>query len=256
MSSAASLKRKYGTTSFKSKKSKAFNRQSSRGVMSSAAVARRAVLRLAEKKGMDTILTLNPVISTTTTNASSFVLNLIQQGAGSWNRIGRKVNLQSARLRLSIAHTYNTVPATGVATGNQLRCVVVWDKQPSGGTIPTFDSIFGKTEQTGTESTTFLDPIRYDNMDRFAVLRDELVDANINSQVLGTTNTVTNFYSIDEFIKLGNREVVFSGQSSPMTIADVSTGALYIYFRAQVNVADNFMQLTDESFCRIRYVDM
>lgn len=209
-----------------------------------------------EVKGMDTILTLAPVIATTTTNASSFVLNLIQPGTGSWNRVGRKAHLKSARLRVTVSHSYQPVAVTGTTTGNQLRMIVVWDKQPSGAAIPTFDTIFGLTDQTGAEATTFINPIKYDNMDRFSVLRDKVVDCNIGcNNFSGTVNNVTNIYQVDEFIELKGRECVFSGQSNPMTIADVSTGALYVFFRAQVNAAENLINLLDESFCRLRYLD-
>lgn len=216
-----------------------------------------AVRRAGEKKGVDTILTLSPVIATTNTNASSFVINLIQPGSGSWNRIGRKVNLQSARFRFSINHTYTLTAVTSDTAGNQLRMVVVWDKQPSGGAIPTFDTIFGRTDQGGTEVTTFLDPVKYDNMDRFSVLRDCVISPKVNATppVGGTTNFISNFYEVDEFVKLGGRETVYSGQSVPQTIADISTGALYVFFRAQVNSGTNLMGISDDAFCRLRYND-
>lgn len=210
-----------------------------------------------EKKGVDTYLTLNPVLATTNTNGSCFVLNLIQQGAGSWNRIGRKVNLLSARIRFSVTHTYGATAVTNTVGGNQLRMVVVWDKQPSGGAIPTFDTVFGTTDQTGAEVGTILDPIRYDNMDRFAILRDCIVNPTVEATPAtgGSANLVFNYLQVDEYIKLGGREVVFSGQSAPMTIADISTGALYVYFRAQVNSLTNQMSITDDAFCRLRYTD-
>jgi len=56
------------------------------------------VRRYGEVKGMDTDISLNPMISTTNSNASSFVLNLVQSGAASWNRVGRKTHIKSLRL--------------------------------------------------------------------------------------------------------------------------------------------------------------
>lgn len=217
-----------------------------------------ALRRIAEKKGMDTALTLNPIISTTTTNGSAFVLNLIQQGAGSWQRVGRKVNLTSVRLRGTFVFSYANEAVTGSLGGNTVRMVVVWDKQPSGGAIPTFDSIFGVTDQTGTESCTFLNPIKYDNMDRFSVLRDCVVDMSPEVDAGGgTVNACTQMASFDEYIKLGNKEVVFLGQSSPMTIADISTGAIYVYFRVLQNVAGVAeVQVFTNSFARVRYTDL
>jgi len=118
--------------------------------LSRRAPARRAVVaavrNASEKKGVDTSIALTPVIATTNTNASSFVLNLIQAGNGSWNRVGRKVHLKSLRLRGHLRWLYGNNAGTNNLDANAVRMVVVWDKQPSGGAIPTFDAIFGKTD--------------------------------------------------------------------------------------------------------------
>lgn len=219
-----------------------------------------AVRRAGEKKGMDTALTIaGPVIATTNTNGDSFVLNLIQQGAGSWNRIGRKANMESVRLRGSALYMYSETATTSDLNGGLLRMVVVWDKQPSGAAIPAFDTIFGVTAQDGTESCTFLNPIKFDNMDRFAVLKDCLIPALVrtNNNGGGTTERITDHYPFDEFIPLKQRETVFLGQSNPMTIADVSTGAIYVYFRADISV-DNTADwsISANSFARLRYTDL
>ena len=164
-------------------------------------------------------MTYNPVIATTNTNAGIFVVNLIAPGTGSFNRVGRKVNLSSARIKGSVQLSSTADGTTGNFTGNNLRMVVVWDKQPSG-TIPSFSDIFGLTDQAGTEATSYLDPIRYDNMDRFQILRDVTIPFVPGS--IGGVGGTTNFYRMilpfDEYVQLGNREVVYSGQSSPCSI--------------------------------------
>lgn len=218
-----------------------------------------AVRRAGEKKGMDTLLNVNAVVATTNTNDDAIVLNLIQMGSGSWNRIGRKVNLESVRLRGTA--TYVSAPAliSGDLNSNTLRIVVVWDKQPSGAAIPTFDSIFGLTQQDGTESTTYLSPIKYDNMDRFSVLRDTTMSFSpqVWNNEAGTTDASRQECPFDEYVKLGGREVVFLGQTAPMTIADISTGALYVYFRANNATAGiNQIAIDEDSFARLRYSDL
>lgn len=213
-----------------------------------------------ETKGMDTILTQpSGIISTTNTNANAIVVNLVQQGAGSWNRVGRKIHSSSLRISGIANYLYGATATTDAYYGGVLRMVVVWDKQPSGNAIPTFDTIFGKTTQSGTESTTFLDPIRYDNMDRFSVLRDIRLqsDPDLYNDGAGTNPIVSNAVPFDEYINLNNRETVFGGQSDPMTIADISTGALYIYFRAQSPSTDptSTWLVSSDSYARLRYVD-
>ena len=209
---------------------------------------------LGEKKGMDTAITFAQIPSTVNDNSGMIVLNLIQQGAGSWNRVGRKVNLRSIRIRGDIIHQQVT-GASGFTTGQVVRCVVVWDKQPSSGTIPKWSDIFGFTAQDGTEGTSMYAPIRYDNMDRFSILRDVTYDPQPGAKAQTSPDTVSYFNTIDEYIRLGDRECVFSGQSNPMTIADVSTGAIYFCVRARINNVLS-VQSNISLTARLRYTDL
>jgi len=215
-------------------------------------------MKAGEKKGMDTVVDLADaaVVATTNTNDASFVLNLIQAGNGSWNRVGRKAYLQSVRLRGIATCLIDRAATTGNLLANTLRMVLVWDKQPSSGSVPAFDVIFGKTVQAGTESCTFLDSLRYDNTDRFKVLRDVVVCASPQTDNAASDSTNATRYDIpfDEFVKLGQRETQFSGQSTPMTIADISTGALYVYFRASRNDNTSLWSIGN-SVARLRYTD-
>lgn len=215
------------------------------------------LLKNAEKKGVDTDFSTASVILTTNTNAGITVLNLIQQGTGSWNRVGRKVQLKSIRIKAVATFEYVPAAVTGIIDSATVRMILVWDKQPSGAAIPTFDTIFGHTDQTGTEATTFLDSIKYDNMDRFKILRDVVIPAQPqlwNNSAL-STNTTRSDYKIDEYVQLRDREVVYSGQSNPMTIADISTGALYLIFRADTSAVGAFWSIQN-AWARLRYTDI
>jgi len=118
--------------------------------------------------------------------------------------------------------------------------------------------LFGTTDQAGTESTDYLDPVRYDNTGRFSVLKD--CKLAFTPQALGATGSasvLTVSVMIDEFIKLKGRETIFSGQSTPMTIADISTGALYVFFRSKylANDGENQVELGNDFKARLRYTD-
>jgi len=211
-----------------------------------------------EKKGVDTSIALSDILITTNTNGSSVVLNLIQTGNGSWNRVGKQVYLKSIRLKGSADYRYAAQTTTNNLDFPALRMVVVWDKQPSGGTIPTWDSIFGITAQDGTESSTVWAPPKYDNMGRFKVLKDETMIPKgllpIPLTITGAVNDIS--CPFDIYIKLGNKTTIFSGQSVPMTIADISTGALYLYCRTTFfDDAQAEWSLTAESVARLRYSD-
>ena len=212
-----------------------------------------------EKKGMDTNISVSTAITnSTSTNGDCFVLNLIQQGAGSWNRIGRNVYLHSLRLKGGVRLQLDVDSS---ASGNIFRMVVVWDKQPSGGAIPSFDTVFGRTIQDGTETCLSLDPAKFDNMGRFEIIRDKLIDlnpvANYYPSPGGGVQTLITDYHFDEYMKLNRRKVTYSGQSNPMTIADISTGALYIYFRVTNTPAGDAVtvRVTPQSVARLRYSD-
>lgn len=214
-------------------------------------------LRVGETKGVDTLLTLNPVIATTNTNGSIFTLNLVPPGSASYNRVGRKIYNKSVRVKGVAKIYYSLETTTSDLTGNVLRCVLVWDKQPSG-VLPAFDTIFGYSLQDGTEASQFMAPPRYDNMDRFQVLKDWTIHNGINATppLAGTQNFVEQYFPFDEYIKLGNRETVFSGQTSPATIADVSTGALYMVFRSSFSTGtSNQVIIEPNSIARLRYTD-
>ena len=91
-------------------------------------------------------------------------------------------------------------------------------------------------------------------MDRFVLLKDCYMTAPSNpSFSIGSGPSITVNVGVDEYIKLPNLESVYSGQSNPMTIADISTGALYLIFRAQ-NATGNSSVSTD-GIARIRYKD-
>lgn len=214
----------------------------------------RASTRQTEVKGMDTDISLAPVIDTTNTNASSFVLNLVQQGAGSWNRVGRKIYPKSLRFKGNFNFEYNTTVATGHGSDSYIRFAVIYDQQPSGA-LPTFDTIFGITDQTGTEACTDVtNPPRYDNMDRFKILLDKTV---VPDRLFVTSGGAAPHQDVvvpfDYFLKLPQCETVFSGQSNPMTIADISSGGLYLYLRAYQNSSE--IKVDVDGIARLRYND-
>lgn len=209
-----------------------------------------------EKKGVDSSLAYSPVIATTSTSAGIFVPNCVAPGNGSYNRIGRKAFLKSLRIKGTAAFLWDT-SSTGNVTDSVLRMMVVWDKQPCGA-LPNFDDIFGVTDQTGAETSTYSDPPRYDNMSRFQVLMDKSIACHpaLNGLDSGTGNTLTWRFLIDEFVKLNNRTTVYGGQSSPCTIADIANGGLYVIFRSSdVSAGVYQWSIEDDTIARLRYTD-
>lgn len=208
-----------------------------------------------EVKGLDTNVDLAPIIDTTNTNGSSFVLNLVRAGAAYYNRVGNKIAMKSLRLRGIMQFITTPAATTADIKGNWIRMVVVYDHSPNSGTIPTYDTIFGNTDQSGMQTCNQLDALRYADTQRFSVLRDKIVTYNPPAiTTAGTTNVFSQLVEFDEFIPLKGALTHYSNDTSPMTIADIQNGALYVYFRANTNDVVSYCQITD-SQARLRYYD-
>jgi len=198
-------------------------------------------------------LAFGSVLNTTNTNAGIATVNLIVPGTGSWNRIGKKIRMASIRYRMTLTHDQTNSDTD--LLNNVIRITLVFDKQPSAGAVPAFSDIFGSTSQLGTETVqSFLDGQRVDNTSRFSVLRDDVITSDMSTLVttLGGSNNWK--CELDRFVKLKGLETIFSGQSSPCTIADIANGALYLIFRAESNSGTRQWSVSS-STTRLRYYD-
>lgn len=207
-----------------------------------------------EIKGVDSDLSQS-VVATTNTNASIDVINLIAPGTGSFNRVGRKTVLKSFRLKGNL--NWAIVPTFATGAGGRrspVRGILVWDSQP-GGAIPTFDTIFGSTLQAGTEQvTSIMDPIKYDGMERFTIIREWCWDCPAWSvPAFGTAPAVQLENCIDEYVKLPPLKSNYSGQTATQTIADIASGALYMIWRTTSSAAA--ASVTFDGMGRLRYWD-
>jgi len=205
--------------------------------------------RNAEKKGVDGTFTSSPTLSSFNTNGNSWYLNLIGQGAASHQRVGRLVNLKSLRVR-------GTYALASDINSNAIRMTVVWDKTPSGGNPPVWETIFGHTNDDGSEGAYLTDSVRYDNMQRFKILRDTYVPLTAGfypatpTQGLSTIAAVKTF---DEYIDLSGLTTSYNDNAQTAVNASVTTGGLYLYFRAYHQSPDN--HVTASGSWRLRYTD-
>lgn len=198
-----------------------------------------------EKKGLDSAYFVG-VDNTFNDNSNIFPVNLIRAGTGSMNRIGRKVTNKSLRITGTINH--RTVDGAIVA-GDVYRISIVYDSQPSASaTVPSYDIIFKSTDQTGAELTDFNSTPAYDSMSRFKVLREitRVINPAVNENQGGH-----HYEYIDEYIKLNLPDTVYSGDSSPMTISDINSGAIYLIVRRLTDQGTATFSCTT----RLRYTD-
>ena len=204
-------------------------------------------------KGVDTDISEASVATTMSNNQDVKVLNLIQAGTGSWNRVGRIVTMKSIRLRMQIQLSLS---ATDTNTRARLfRYLIVYDRQPNG-TIPVKSDIIQFKDQSGTETGTWNGFMSYDNMERFTILKDQTIELNVPPRTFDSAGVPKNIVDVEKYeecyLRL-NHITNYKSESTPMTIADISTGALYlVYLADETEIASLSVK---ESYARLRYTD-
>lgn len=211
-----------------------------------------------ELKGMDTILphTDGNWPNDTVDNSHIWPVNLLTAGAGSYERVGRKISMKSLRIFVHFVWqtSFDADANPPDLHGTAYRICVVYDKQPSGVT-PSFGDIFGTTNSSGATGHNIFDNLRYSNTERFRVLRDIRRAPGKQPFVPVIANGKTYVHeTMEDFIPLNGLETVYSGTTSPPTIADVSSGALYVIVRAESDTATCSVN-HNYAFTRLRYYD-
>ena len=103
--------------------------------------------------------------------------------------MGRYIYNKSIKLDLELRLDLMAEAASSsLLIGNYVRCVLFWDNQPNSSTIPSWDTIFGWTDQVGGEATSIAAPLRYDNMMRFRILKDWKVEPDPASAINSATS--------------------------------------------------------------------
>lgn len=177
------------------------------------------------------------------------ILN-VQTGTGANQRIGDRVTVKSIQIkgRLSAGR----MPDTG-------RLVIVYDRAPGGITSPPLWEEVFEPSLAGANSTS--DMLNMENRRRFKIVFDKTwslgcytggdMDAGtIETQSYGAGIASQ---SINSYIKV-NLPVYFNGTTD--ALSDISYGALYLYFQADVNPGTTaFWNCKFVGTARLRYSD-
>lgn len=183
-------------------------------------------------------------------------LNLIRVGSSMFNRIGRKIEMRSLRIK-TILTTLNVTRAT--VTPSFCRLCVIYDRQTNGA-LPPLADIFQDTSQAGTNNDNALSGINMDNRERFVTLIQKnfpVPQATATAGVL--TNVFPNASSIpivmDEFRQLRGLTTHYRADSAPAVIGDISTGSLLVTTDASPTAAGAELFQIEVS-ARLKYVDV
>lgn len=157
------------------------------------------------------------------------LLNGVQEGTSFYNRVGRKIEMKSIRLRA----TYDTNGGDGDGTSTTWRIMVIYDRQPNGAFPASTDLLLSYDNAGVTSQTTFSD-LNMNNIDRFQILADIMGTAPDDATTALYNNVAAVIPSeregvIDRYIKLNGAITQYKSTSNPAQIGDISTGALYLY---------------------------
>ena len=211
-------------------------------------------MRGSELKGVDQPLTgatgvASPLTDVITTNASGTANPLlIQQGAAGYQRIGRKINVKSIRITGLMSLTAEA--GNGNCNARTVRMIVVKDEKP-GDTVPNFQDLFSVTRADGTKTSFVFAPLNQNITDNVRIIRDRYFDLVPGASVATGLSTVTKW--IDEYIPLRNMEVQYSGNANPLTLANITSNAIYVYFIVNNDAPAGVVTL-DGMNSRVRYI--
>lgn len=234
------------------------------------------------KKGVDVIVSDATITSDMSTSGSIYLVNRVTTGTGSWNRVGRVIDMKSVRVKLQITCQWMISPFIGGGgampptapvpiESRHLRVALVYDRAPNGVT-PLKNQIFQYKEFNGTETGDWNGFLAYDNMERFRILRDEIYTFEppnipfITSYNTSGDGKVTSYnyppVRTEKIVDLFQRfdlRTNYKSESQTPTIADISTGALYVIYMVEPPKETSGYSysptITVAGVARLRYVD-
>lgn len=170
------------------------------------------------------------------TTGTIALLNTIAQGAGTTQRVGKRIKLKGIYFR-GLGYSGST---TAVA---DTSLILVYDRRPTG-LLPAITDIL-----TAANTTAFTNDV---NLDRFRILRrwDQVFTGNRTTAGQQTALTAQNF---DEYVDLKMLPQVF-GAAGTGAIGDITEGALYL-----VSVGNQAPGTTAPEYSianRVRFVDV
>lgn len=177
---------------------------------------------------------------------AGYVLNDIDIGAGSWNRIGRKIFMKSFQMTGSFQHNPGGAPNQALVD-QSVRMLIVYDRQ-SNGVIPLVQDVILDYNTAGAPTATPYSNMNVNNKDRFVILMNRLFyvpqtlyDATggaqapvqfswgANQGVVGGKSAMEQVCAIQEYHKIGLETTYKSSGTPGNNVTDIATGALFLW---------------------------
>lgn len=183
------------------------------------------------------------------TTGSFTLLNAPVPGTGYNNRIGRKIAVRSVYIRGYIAvEAALTSGSTLLLNAQSCRMILFIDWQPNGAAPAVTDLLV---------SANVADQINPNNRDRFKILADKVY--KFDPYIVSTTatqscaSTNNQIYNIKKYKRMRLETIYNAGTAG--TVADITTGALYLFFLGSNAAGANADSVAVFS-TRVRYWDL
>lgn len=192
----------------KASRSRAFSDR--RAIRASSARVSRGTGFVREKKYIDTSLALN--FDNSSAVASCLVsLNIVPQSNTVTSRIGKKIAMKALQIKGAIY--------AGVASGDKVSMMLVYDREPNkAATVPPVTDILVSHASTSLTNR--------DNAARYKILK------RWNYGVAGSIQTASapenSIICVDEYIKLGGLETLWSAADTTGVVANMVRGDLLL----------------------------
>lgn len=143
------------------------------------------------------------------TTGTIILLNIVVQGVGTSQRIGKRITLKSIQF-------HGDLQNNSASTVNGVAILLVYDKRPDGN-LPSITDILNTANSTSFNNDS--------NSGRFRVMKR--VDAQLHGGVGAATLTSNSSMSADWFVDLKGLPQVFKSAGTG-AIGDIEEGALYL----------------------------
>lgn len=185
-----------------------------------------------ELKFIDTQVLNNAI----TTAGTLTLLNGLVQGTDFNQRIGRKIIMTSILTNWTLYPNFSSQSATG----DEVRLMLIYDSQPSGGAAPSVTDVLAAADVNS--------PMNLNNRDRFRIIMDKRYCLAGFQETAGNL-TAGSPYTVrcNQYKKI-TKEVIFGGTGG--TLAAITTGSVYLLTISHVNIAT-----VQDSYHRIRFWD-
>lgn len=166
------------------------------------------------------------------TTGSITLLAIPVTGADFNARIGRKIKLRSLFIRGRVQLEVDATLAAVSVTGQQARCMIVYDLQPNGA-APAITDILNTADPASQ--------LNLNNRDRFRVLYDREFPFDPYQSITTATQAQLcwgrTLHNVKLYKKL-NHEMIFNAVNGG-TVADIASGALYMVWIGSAAAASN-----------------